>query len=108
MLKKIIAFCLVFLAINSYANTTLNDPTRPFGTPLGSANQGITTSIDAILAGKQRSFVMVSGQRFKIGDKLMGGEIVAIHTNEIVLRDSSGEYKVQMIGQTIKKQAVQK
>jgi len=106
MLKQLLPLAL-FAIIASVqaaappANAKLRDPTAPFGTTSTRVLEN-NFQIDGIFIGPNSRIVLINGQRFSVGDVIMGAKIIAINPREIRLQDDTGEYTVLMSSVSVK------
>ncbi|MCL5260540.1 MAG: hypothetical protein M1561_02480 [Gammaproteobacteria bacterium] len=106
MLKQLLPLALFAMIISVQAvtppsNAKLRDPTVPFGTTSTRALEN-NFQIDGIFIGPNNRIVLINGQRFSVGDVIMGAKIIAINTREIRLQDDTGEYTVLMSNVSVK------
>lgn len=102
MLKKISTLvCIFCITMPILAANESHDPTKPFGYIAQETTES-NIKIDAILGDKNNRVVIIGGQRFKVGDVVMGATITAIDAQAIKLKDNSGEYAVGLSNVKVK------
>ena len=95
---NLLTFLIIYAAgfITIAIADTLHDPTQPPGTTSLQTFTGGELQIEAIFFNKDsnNSFVIIEGNRFTIGDEVMGATIIKIDPYAIKLKDDNGEFTV--------------
>ena len=92
------------LFLDAFAENALRDPTQPpfISTTTASTETSAAAAteneikIDAIFSGKKHSTVIIGGNIFTVGDKILDATITAIDSHGIKLKNEDGEFEVVM------------
>jgi len=103
--KQILVLSTFFIALNSVGQTL--DPTKPFGFSSASAQSANSTQklvLESIVHGEGIHTVVISGQVLKMGETVNGHKVVAVNSDNVLLRSDTETLRLYLFPQGIVKQ----
>ncbi len=101
----IFATLLCTQGMGAYA--ILIDPTKPPDFTLHPSGSAILTSASAmelteVIVANNQKFAIINGQIYKIGDKILGNQLMTIGLDHVQLQGPTGSTVLYLFGKSIK------
>lgn len=93
---------IIFIGASVFNAAAINDPTRPFLTPIKSLKKAprktnAKQQLTAIFNKQGTRQAIINDKLYKIGDYFLGKKIVAIKSNSVLLRNSQGTSRLTLV-----------